>query len=515
MENVRGPKNLRVAAFVCAAILMGSAVMARASDFRLLSMYAWCGRNADQLKGELRPAELLKLEGMQNDWLVGAACVQAEQPLDVTVSLEGPKELTAAAKLAVIGEVPGPERDGKSSWWLDPVISEPRKLGDLSADVRNWAAIRDFPRLHLSPGQPIMLWLTVKTHSLPAGLWKGSIVLIDGDGARSVMPLQVKVLPVKLPVDNPIIGYSYTSFRERRDLAVTALDYGINACGYYDNWDMCRELGFKFYKFAIPFVNSEVKYMDTEDEQVIKEGIEPIKEIIARLKLKPEEWGIEIFDEPFDALAWKYVAWGVRLRRLWPEAQFWTNIGYSGTHNNVATVKDTIDPMKPYVNFWSPYIKYLEPSSADVLKAIRATHRPIWYYSIEYRHSRLSKGGRWMPWLAWKYHLQGWSFYSLDNFGGTHEDGTPVNPWTENSCARMYPGNTPSLWLEGLRQGVQDYKRLWLLEKRGVSRKKLDAVADRVLSFSDHLSVRVDPEKCIAARRELDRMLLEKAGVKP
>jgi hypothetical protein len=486
-------------------ILIVSCAAHGAADFGLFSVYAWCGRNADQLKGELLPAEPLKLEGMQNDWLVGAACVQSGEPLDVMVSLEGPNELTAAAKLAVIGEVPGPERDGKPTWWLDPVISEPQKLGDLSKDIRNWDAIRGFPRLHLAPGKPVMLWLTVKTHSLPHGLWKGSIVLIDGAGARSVMPLQVKVLPVKLPVDNPIIGYSYTSFRERRDLALMALDYGINACGYYDNWDMCRELGFKFYKFAIPFVNAQGKYMDTEDEQVIKEGIEPIKEIIARLKLKPDQWGIEMFDEPFDKLAWAYVAWGVRLRRLWPEAQFWTNIGYSGTHHNVATVKDTVDPMKPYVDVWCPFIKYLEPSSADVFKGLRATGKPIWYYAITYSHGRPGEGARWMPWLSWKYHLNGWVFYSLDSWGD-------ANPWRDNVCARMYPGNTPSLWLEGLRQGVQDYKRLWLLEKHGVSRKQLDRLADRVIQFSEYTSVRTKPGACESVRRELDRMLQEKAG---
>ena len=477
-----------------------------AQEARLYSVYAWCGRNADQLKSELKPVEPLKLEGMMNDWLAGSAGLLASKPMDVTVAIEGPNELKSAVSLKVVGEVPGPEKQGKLTWWLDPVIADPAKLGDLSQDVRNWAAIRDFPRLHLSPAQPVMLWLTVKTHQLPRGLWKGSIVVSDAGAARSVMPIEVKVLPVKLPVNNPIIGYSYTSFRERRDLALMALDYGINACGYYDNWDMCRELGFRFYKFAIPFVNSQGKFMDAEDQEVIKEGIEPIREIIARLKLKPEEWGIEIFDEPFDDLAWAYVAWGVRLRRLWPEAQLWSNIGYSGTHHNVATVKDTVDPMKPYVNFWCPYIKYLEPSSADVFNAIRATRRPVWYYSIEYRHSRQSKGGRWMPWLAWKYHLQGWSFYSLDNCG------TGADAWKGNSCARSYPGPTPSLWLEALRQGVQDYKRLWLLEQKGVSRNKLDQMADPVLDFQNHVSISMDFDKCASARRELDRMLLGMAA---
>ena len=495
--------SIRLLLCVCLAI---AASAASAQDARLYSVYAWCGRNADQLKPELKPVQPLKLEGMGNDWLVGAAGVLADKPTDAAVTIEGSNQFKAAADLKVVAEVPGAEKNGKPTWWLDPVIADPGKLRDVSdEDVRNWAAIRDFPRLHLAPGQPIMLWLTVKTHSLPPGSWRGGIAVTDGSGTRSVMPVEVKVLPVKLPADNPIIGYSYTSFRERRDLALMALDYGINACGYYDNWDMCRQLGFKFYKFAIPFVNSKGANMDIDDEQVVKEGIEPIKEIIARLKLKPAQWGIEIFDEPFDEIAWAYVAWGVRLRRLWPEAQFWTNIGYANAGRNVGSVANTVDPMKPYVNFWCPYIKYLEPSSADVLKAIRATGKPIWYYIVTFRHGRPPDGGWWMPWLAWKEHLQGWSFYSLDNYGAG------ADAWRSNSCARSYPGNTPSLWLEALRQGVQDYKRLWLLERHGVARKKLDQMADSVVLFPDHNTIAARLDRCASARKELDRMLLELA----
>jgi hypothetical protein len=491
-------------------VLNVSAAMAQNACF--YSVNPWCNRNADQLKNELKPAQPLRLEGMGNDWLVGAACVMADKPTDVTVTIEGSEKLRAAADIKVIGEVPGDPKDGKPTWCLDPVIADPAKLGDLTKEIRNWEAIREFPRLHLSPGQPVMLWLTVKTHSLSPAFWKGNIVLTDGSGARSVMPVEVKVHPVKLPVDNPIMGYPYTSFRERRDLAQMAMDYGMNVCRYYDNWDMCRELGFKYFSFAIPFVNSEGVSRDLEDEQVVKEGIEPIKEIIARLKLKPEEWGVEVFDEPFDELAWVYVAWGVRLRRLWPEAQFWTNLGYANQGRNRATVADSIDPMKPYVDVWCPYIKYLEPSSADVLKAIKATGKPVWYYTITYRHGLPPDGGRFMPWLAWKYDMQGWAFYSLDNYEGTREDGTPVNPWTENSCARCYPGPTPSLWLEGLRQGVQDYKRLWLLKKEGVPTKQLDGLADRALKFVEHTSVRMNTDQVAPVRQELDRMLVEKAG---
>ena len=494
-----GSLMIRMLFCLCLALAASTAM---AQEVRLHSLNPWCNRNADDLGNALRPAQPLKLQGMVNDWLVGAAAVTADKQTDVTVSFEGSKELQVAADLKVVGEVPAGERNAKPIWCLDPVIADPRKLGDLSEDVRNWAAIRDFPRLHLTADRPVMLWLTVKTHSLRPGVLKGRIVITEAAGTHSAMTVEVEVQPVTLPVENPIMGYCYTSFRERRELAQMALDYGMNVCRYYDNWDMCRELGFRFFSFAIPFVNPRGVDMDTEDEQVVKEGIEPIKEIIARLKLKPQEWGIEIFDEPFDKLAWAYVAWGVRLRRLWPEAQFWTNLGYANQGRNRATVAGSINPMKPYVNFWCPYIKYLEPSSADVLRAIRATGKPIWYYIVTFRHGLPPDGGWWMPWLAWKYHLQGWSFYSLD------ASGKDTNPWRDNVCARSYPGNTPSLWLEALRQGVQDYKRLWLLEQRGIPRKQLDRLADRVVSCPDHLTVAARLDQCQSVRRELDRMLL-------
>jgi hypothetical protein len=477
-------------------------------DLRLLSLDPWCSRKADKLSRELGPAQPLKLEGLRNDCLVGAVGVQADHALDVTVSLAGPEELKQAASLAVVGEVPGPARDGKPTWWLDPVIADPQKLGDLSKDVRNWACIRDFRRLHLAPGEPVMLWLTIKTHGLPPGLWQGRMLVEQSPGSHSAMPLEVRVGAVELPAENPIIGFSFTSFRERRDLARLALEYGINGCSHYDDWDMCRQLGFKFFRFNLPHANFKGADMDVKDEEVAKQDLEPIQEAVMRLKLKPEEWGIEVFDEPFDKNAWAAVAWMVRVRRLWPEARFWCNPGYSEVHHNFATVPGTIDPLKPYVNTWCPYIKYLEPSSSEVLAALRATGQPLWYYAINYNHSRPANGGRWMPWLAWKNHLNGWALYSLEAWG-------KGNPWRDQTCARLYPGNTPSLWLEGLRQGVQDYKRLWLLARKGVPGTQLDRLADRVISFPDHISAGLKGEECAAARRELDRMLLEPARERP
>ena len=481
-----------------------SAALTRAGDppLRLLAVDPWCDRRADSLKAPERPTEAIQLFGMRNDWLVAAAAVEAQQPTDVAVQLEGPPELLRAADLKVVGEIRGKQQAGQDTWWLDPLFRGPLDLPGLEKHIRNWPAIRDFPRLHLRPGEPVMLWLTVNTHSLPPGQYAGRLAVLDPAGGRAEIPLDVRVEPIELPVDNPIIGFAWQTFGQDRELAQIALDYGINACGYYDNWDLCRELGFRYFKFSFPLGEPRGGSLDVGDDAV-KENLKPIQETVARLALKPEEWGIEIYDEPSDSNAWAYAAWMVRIRRLWPEARFWANPSTAAQNNNYSTVKGIVEPLKPYVTTWCPYIDPL-PS---LLPALRQAGQPAWYYVIEYNHSRPSRGGRSIPWLAWRYDLQGWAFYLLGSFKDAGEAA-----WEANPSARMYPGNTVSLWLEGLRQGVQDYKRLWRLQQNGVSRDELTKlIIGRIPKGEDSPWGGADPPLYADLRRELDRRLIEKS----
>ena len=123
-------------------------------------------------------------------------------------------------------------------------------------------------------------------------------------------------------------------------------------------------------------------------------------------------------------------------------------------------MENLILPLQNYVNVWCPYIEYLR--MPEFMRGLKQTQRPIWFYTIEYSHQKPRTGGRQLPWLAWRLHLDGWAFYALREYGKD-------NPWKDNVCARMYPGKTMSLWMEALRQGVQDYKRLWYLKNVGMS----------------------------------------------
>jgi hypothetical protein len=63
----------------------------------------------------------------------------------------------------------------------------------------------------------------------------------------------------------------------------------------------CRELGFRYFKFNFPISQQRGASLDVTDKE-IQDNLQPIRETVERLKLKPGEWGIEIFDEPFDQI---------------------------------------------------------------------------------------------------------------------------------------------------------------------------------------------------------------------
>ncbi|MFH0794669.1 MAG: hypothetical protein V2A74_11620, partial [bacterium] len=192
---------------------------------------------------------------------------------------------------------------------------------------------------------------------------------------------------------------------------------------------------------------------------------------------------------------------------LWPEAQFFANPGYSATNKNWATVPDTIEPLGKYVNVWCPYVEYL--SNPEFMNALRECKKPIWYYTIEYAQQKPEAGGRRLPWLAWRLKLDGWAFYSLRDWGQS-------NPWKDNVCARTYPGNNVSIWMEGLRQGVGDYKRLWLLEKSGTSYETLTATIKESLNKGEDAPWGgADSETYSKMRTKLDEMILSKERKDP
>lgn len=441
--------------------------------------------------------ETIAVSAFQNEVVVRAIALQAETAVDVDIVIKGDRDTSVPLELAVLGEVLI-KHGGEERWIPDALITRPAAMGDLTSHVRNWPDIRDFPRLHLRPERPVILWLAMSTYDVPSGRRQTILQFTRADSSVRQTTIDLTIHPIALPRDNPIIGHTWTTYRENVELARAIRTYGINACGYYDDWDMLRREGFRFFRFSFSPSNGLPESLAVKDEEVLY-YIDSIKDTIARLQLKPEEWALEIFDEPFDALAWMYVAWAARIRHLWPEARFWANPGFSATNKNFATIPGTINPMKSYVDVWCPFVEYLH--KPEIMAALRETGKPLWYYTIEFAWQKPAAGGRNLPWKAWIHRLDGWSFYCLKDYGEA--------PWSGDHCARMYPGNTMSVWMEGLRQGVGDYKRVWLLEQGGLSREEIiGVIRGQLRPGEDSPWGGADPPTYEKIRARMDELIL-------
>ena len=504
-----------IAAMACVSILATAAgpragtTEAIAGSWELSWIKPWWNRDAAWLQAhvaEVRlPSKDLALEGMGNDWVVAACVLRSSRAVDVSVKLEGKTGFVEACDLKVAGHATGPERDGYQTWWLDPLFANPSQLGDRSSYIHNWAAICDFPTLHLQPGDPAVLWLTIRTHGLDPGPWEGQIVACDTSEGRRELRFELQIHPVVLPVDNPIVGHAWIPCWGSRDIAKTVKDYGFNVAGYGD-WDMQHELGYRYHRFVLPGRGRNIGggTPDTVTDEQLLAALKPIRDTVERLHLGPDQWGLEIYDEPLDRTAKEVAAWMARIRQAWPEVRFWANPGWGPSDEMSMTVAGTVDVLAPFADVWCPYFEgFIRGGTLDAMKA---TGKPVWYYWITQVWRRQSTGGRNTPWIAWKYDLQGWGFYALLNTQGN------VDPWRDNVYQHMYPNNTVTLWMEGLRQGVQDYKRLFLLTQRGTPRDALKPLVDAVLARGREAPwSEAPPEICAKVRKQLDEMVVAHA----
>jgi len=460
---------------------------------------AWFAAHAVDLEKE---SSHLALGGMINDWVVAACSLRADSAVDVSVKLDGDTPFLSASDLKVVGEAAGPPREGQRTWWLDPLFANPSSLGDLSSYIHNWAAIRDFPTVHLDPERPVVLWLTIRTHGLEAGETSGKILAVDGGQELHSLTLSLRVHPVELPVENPIIGNAWIPCGGSKEIAQTVKDYGFFVAGYGD-WEMEHALGYRFHRFVLPGRGRGIGggTPETVTNEEILAALKPIRDTVDRLELGPDAWGLEIYDEPVDQSSHEVARWMARIRQAWPEVRFWANPGWGGTAQTDMTVLGTVVVLAPYVDLWCPYFEGM--IRGGTLDAMKATGKPVWYYWITQVWDRPPAGGRATPWIAWKYDLDGWGFYALLNTQGD------VDPWQDNVYQHMYPGNTVSLWMEGLQQGVHDYKRLHALAGRGMAPDKLQPLASTIL-FPGHDAPWSDipPEVYAGVRQQLDALLL-------
>jgi len=492
-------------AHVCLVIGMVLLSGGPTSAWQVYRLEPFVEATADQLPGRLGPvARQFTLIGLQNDWIHEglAIATTGEERATVRLHLSGSQELREHVRLRVVGFI----KDKGLGYVLDPILETPKalELDRFKQYMRNFANIYEFPSVIATPRDPVAIWLTADTRDMKAGRYQGMLTIEGEDGEVVQIPLLLIVKPYELPQENPLItcGWQWIpGAPTKAEGARLLLDYGINACHCVGDMEAARAAGFKFFLFVFdPSWHNPPA--EQADEEAVDKRITLTKAMIEKLKLQPHEWALYTIDEPRDATVPNQVKWCEYIKSKWPEARFLFNPGWGpGPTNEWCSIEGTIEPLLAYANIWLPYSWWLWDDKAPrSLELMRQHGEQVWFYEImNHAYTRRPSVGREMmrtlAWTAWKYQLQGASWYALNACDW---------PWssdpqkTGHGC--MY-GAIPGRGLEALREGIQEYKRLHELHRWGVDEATLNSFVQRALQAR-----RVS--EIDRVRREMDNLLI-------
>lgn len=195
-----------------------------------------------------------------------------------------------------------------------------------------------------------------------------------------------------------------------------------------------------------------------------------------------------------------------------------------------STVVYPVPPIDKTIDAWCPAICYEFPE----YKQARERKQEVWYYAggCPYdpypTHELLdvpAVEARAFFWIAWRFQYTGWLHWEL-NVWSNNLDGDkrwPEVPWNparsgvrNGEVGRIYPGPDatplPSVRLENMRDGIEDYDYLWLLrdrvsklpanDKRRVATEKL--IHETIMALCpSRAHFERDPAKVLATHEKL------------
>jgi len=501
--------DITATAALAHVLLMGLAVGCSAADWEVYRAHPFVEATADELSDHLRqPARTVHIATVQNDWAhaaLGIKLAPGAQSATVTVELEADSAVAEHLQLRVAGFV----NQKKIGYSIDPIFANPGELDlKLEKHIRNLTNIHQFPTVTVTQRDPVLLWITLDTRDMSSGRYGGTLRFSDGHSTTREVPLRVQVDGYQLPLENPlyVLGWQYG-----HDWVDDYYDYGINVVYVLEDMAVAREVGYKF--FAISFkpawkISDPAELAETEGlQEDAEQRLATIQQLVRDLELRPHEWAIYMKDEPTDKSAPGQVKWCEWILQRWADARFLFNPawGPGGSATNECSIEGTIKPLAPYADVWLPYSHWLWDATAPrSLELMRESADSVWFYEIMgSSYARRPTVGRSMlrslAWTAWRYHLQGACWYSLNAY--------VKNMWSDNSDTEEYActyGAIPGRGLEAVRQGIQEYKRLYEMRRLGVPEAETDAFCRRLFDADSVIEL-------TRIRRQMDRRLLQAA----
>ncbi|MDD4519173.1 MAG: DUF4091 domain-containing protein [Limnochordia bacterium] len=443
----------------------------------------WVPGKLDKIQREQAPPELIlppliEMESAQNEWEGAQLIIHAVERLEsVEVTVNplvhregiGPDIVLEVFRQHYV-HITEPTSVFPTGWYPDAL---PPLQSSLSVEA----------------GHNQGLWLSLKVPAKqPAGLYEGSVVLT----LHSSNNVQVSEIPVQLTV------WDFALPDETHTMSAFAL-WGDQIARYYGitpgsprYWQMLERYYWFQTEYRLPPDDLPIPYVDpdqyvrsaerfVERPEVYSFRI-PFRNDPAETKqlvdlLREKGWLSKgyfylggLIDEPSPEQYPSVLMYGQQLKQIAPDAR------------HVVTIHP-VEPLSGAVDTWAPLVHYYDHEMAQARQAI-GEH--MWWYTCvmptspypTYHIDDDLMGARLLSWFQWNWDIEGvlyWSTTVFEKWTGSRY--VRRDPWEDplafpganGDGFLLYPGPdgpVASLRIEAIRDGLEDYEYLYLLEQR-------------------------------------------------
>ena len=406
------------------------------------------------------------------------------------------------------------ERFGRNQihlYWATPFRDEGRQL---AADplVRH-----DGNVFTLGAGRTLKLWVVLDSAGVSPGTYCGEIVVRPLDTLEATpdqwvrIPLSVTVWPFVLPEtrDTPLEAFATTGLGAHFHLHMDPVEMTRDLYEHRINWVQCdwQEAGrMAAYSRGDAITADDLAACETLFKQAKARGmkvmfmwgacspesVKPVAAYMRKMGFGDREFAAQ---SPHDEFAAKVVPqileYHRKVRELGASMRYMTT--YARQPPDGATLEQ-IEPMLKHIDIWVNHIGKWWPPSEEAEKLLDFQRK----HGVTIAGYRCAKPMRpqpyvayyrRFPWQAWRMRVQMillWAYvagltgdndpWDVHNFEGR---------WSPNGL--VYPSTggriNPSKRYEALREGLEDYCYLWLLQKRIEAAKKQNRDVSAAESF--------------------------------
>ena len=442
---------------------------------------------------------------------------------------------------------------------LPPVVL--RELVFDHADGANPDPLPETKGIAVAPGETRILWLTFDTTSAKPGEYRGELTLKPAAGDPRKLSVALRVLPITLPVENPLRFTTWELFYSWRDKLVEnrdnwkyfhqdMIDHGVNvfhasfgnpprivdAAGKPvfgpDAFKAMQERLYTTDKRSMYLVygnieepfrpqdkkkGAELKFPSPEHTRAYTAYVAEISKFFKSQGMTNDQFAFYPYDEIPATKVPNALLTYAAIKEADPKANIFVTLGGHSINEFFETKQGRpVKDLAPYVTIWVPgiafYPYFANPNSetskrvAKVIDFCKQTGNRVWSYNVTtrsgydlapYQRYRLK------PWGAFALGLTGYGFYG-------------INHWKQDTYMAVYPGPRPipSIRWEAVREGLNDVKYMTVLKDEIARAKKAGrptAAAEDLLAkaLSEVNAKSLDASLAPAYREKIAAMILE------